>query len=182
MNKIENVFDFITVSNLVNEAHKGQTDKAGFPYTHHLSRVLYNVCIMIHDDFPGNMLSKEDREHAVLLALCHDLLEDTTVTKDDLRAIGANELFIQRLELLSRIGKFKEMSYIDWIRHLVDQRDIVPIIVKLGDNKDNNDPERIAQLPEEQRSISNRYDRAYKILKAGLDEFIATHQSVAKPS
>jgi hypothetical protein len=61
----------------------------------------------------------------------------------------------------------------DWIRHLVDQRDIVPLIVKLGDNKDNNDPARIAQLPEEQRSISNRYDRAYKILKTGLDEWIS---------
>ena len=182
MTEKENKFNFTTVSNLVNEAHKGQVDKGGFPYTDHLSRVMRNVALMINDDLPVDMLCQEDKEHALLLALCHDLLEDTTATKEDLRAIGANELFLKRLDLLSRLGEFKEMSYMDWIRHLVAQKDIVPILVKVGDNRDNNDPIRLAQLPEEQRSISKRYDRAYKILKAALDENVAEFMQSRKPT
>lgn len=168
MKEKENEFNLVTVSKFVEEAHSGQVDRGGHPYFGHLSRVLANVENLINE-LPDGMLSTEDREQALLLALCHDLLEDTPTTKDDLRSMGANDLFLQRLELLSRLGEFKKMSYMDWIRHLVDQNDVVPVIVKIGDNQDNNDPVRIAQLPEDQRSITKRYDRAYKILRAALD-------------
>jgi hypothetical protein len=46
--------------------------------------------------------------------------------------------------------------------------DIVLIIAKLADNRDNSTPERIADLPEERRSLINRYRTARRILFDGL--------------
>lgn len=170
MKEKENLFNLLTVSKFVEEAHLGQVDRGGHPYFGHLTRVSAKVANLL-SKLPEGMLSAEDKEQAILLGLSHDLLEDTSKTKDDLRTLGANELFIKRLEALSRLDK--TATYMDWIRGISAAGDVVTILVKLADNEDNNDPARIAQLPEDQRSITQRYERAHKILKAALDQKIA---------
>ena len=52
------------------EAHAGQLDRAGIPYAHH----------------PLHVAESMTSEDATCVALLHDVLEDTDVTLDDLRA------------------------------------------------------------------------------------------------
>src|SRR5262249_48275135 len=56
-------------------AHEGQRDKEGLPYILHALRV---------------MMSVEGAE-AQIVAVLHDVIEDTTVTADDLRGAGFGE-------------------------------------------------------------------------------------------
>jgi len=42
------------------------------------------------------------------------------------------------------------------------------VMIKIADNEDNNDPQRIARLPEDQRDVSAVYAQARTILEKGL--------------
>ena len=176
MKNDNHVFDLFNVTALVEKAHDGQVDKGGHPYIGHLERVLARVRERLAA-LPEGLVSPADQEQALLLALGHDLLEDTSVTEEELRALGADDLFMRRLKLLSRLDK--SSTYIDWIWQLAASDDLVAIIVKLGDNEDNNDPARIAQLPEAERTISQRYIRAHRVLSAALEHKLQRSQEAS---
>ena len=65
---------------LAARAHRGQVDKAGECYIFHPLRVM-----MRFEDAPAR-----------IVAVLHDLLEDTTVTADDLRQSGYSEEVLDR--------------------------------------------------------------------------------------
>ena len=67
---------------IATEAHKGQTDKAGKPYILHPLRVM------------GKMESTSEQ----IVAVLHDLLEDTPWTRDDLTGEGFSEDIIQAVD------------------------------------------------------------------------------------
>jgi hypothetical protein len=59
-------------------------------------------------------------------------------------------------------------AYLDWIQHLADNAPLGAVMIKIADNEDNNDPQRIAQLPPDQRDVSAVYAAARRILEAAL--------------
>ena len=126
-------------------AHAGQVDKAGAPY------VLHPLRMMLSLDAP------EERMAAVL----HDVVEDTLVALERLRAAGFPQAVIEAVDVLT---KRKGEDYDDFIRRVAPN----PLArrVKLADLRDNCDLSRIAQPTEKDRARIEKYGRAIKYLES----------------
>lgn len=162
----------------VRTRHAGQTSMNGEDYIEHLLRVVANTRTIL-GSLPSGMLSASDEEEALLVALGHDLFEDKKATAEEIRELGSSETLIGRLNKLSRLDP--KPIYHSWIINISGDDDLVPLIVKLADNLDNNSDERINALPVEKRSIRNRYNRAFPVLRSALDERIAGFKAVQTP-
>jgi (p)ppGpp synthase/HD superfamily hydrolase len=112
---------------LAHRAHAGQTDKAGRPYIEHPLRVMHRL----------------HGEYERMAAILHDVLEDTPVTDDDLRAAGCPELVIEAVRALTKhSGEPLEESM---ARAATNP---IACAVKRADIADNCDPARLALLDE----------------------------------
>jgi (p)ppGpp synthase/HD superfamily hydrolase len=143
----------------------------GADYHSHLVRV-HDYLLELSALLSGGILADqdiEDGEHATLL---HDSIEDGYITREALAALGYRERIILIVLGLTRIPS-KE-TYRDKMLATAATGDIVLIIAKLADNRDNSTPERIADLPEERRSLINRYRTARRILFDGLAAALRT--------
>lgn len=137
----------------------------GADYHSHLVRV-HDYFLELVALLPAGILSGEDiddGEHATLL---HDSIEDGYITREGLSALGYRERIVYIVLGLTRVPS-KE-TYRDKMLATSATGDIVLILAKLADNRDNSTPERIADLPEERRSLINRYRTARRILFDGL--------------
>ena len=67
------------------EAHKNQTDKSGQPYVFH----------------PFHVAEQMPDEETTIVALLHDVIEDTSYTPDDLRSMGFDEDVLEALALMT---------------------------------------------------------------------------------
>jgi len=65
------------------------------------------------------------------------------------------------------------MTYPEKIRQIAGTGDIGAILIKLADNEDNSDPQRVRALPEG-RVLVQRYEEAKRILRRALERFLAT--------
>ena len=140
---------------LTERVFSGIVDKGGVPYFEHCKR----VCDIAVTKYNIN----EDERCAAYL---HDVLEDTDITEDDLREYGFSE---RTIELVKKLTRPDGITYMDYIRGIANSGDEGLIYIKLSDNQDNSDPERINNLPESERSIVKRYNKARRILLEGLD-------------
>lgn len=113
---------------IVKTAHDGQVDKAGRPYWEHL----LSVCRRLPED-------ATDDERRV--ALLHDVIEDTGLTALDLRSLGFSEPVVEAVQLLTRAKD--SGPYLEWIRAIADSGNRMAIRVKIADNEDNSDPQRV---------------------------------------
>lgn len=137
----------------IEEVHAGQFDLGGKPFW------LHPVSVM-------NRLGPYATHHEKLAALLHDVLEDTPWTAEQLLERGYPTAVVDAVKLLTRPEGKGRPTYIDWIRLLARSRNRIAIRVKIADNEDNSDPERVARLPPEQRDIVKRYELSLKILRA----------------
>ena len=122
-------------------AHDGQVDKAGMPYAEHPSRVAAR-CAPDTD--------------AMAAAWLHDVLEDTDVTAQTLRAHGIPEHVIAAVEALTRRnGEDPDASYARVAR------DPLALTVKFADLADNGDPARLAMLAMDDPATAARLQKKY---------------------
>lgn len=138
----------------VRGAHAGQADKAGQPY-------------WLHPRAVADMVKEhgEDYEHVGLL---HDVVEDTAVSPQDLVTMGYGPEIVTAVVLVSR-DKDDGRTYMQWIQHIADSRNLLAIRVKLADNLHNT--QRLDQLDEETaQGLGHRYQRAREILLRALDD------------
>ncbi|WP_312653651.1 GTP pyrophosphokinase [Proteiniclasticum sp.] len=125
---------------LASVKHAGQKDKGNDPYVMHVIRVMMNV----------------ETESDKIVALLHDLLEDTDITKSDLLAFGFDEETVKKLDLLSR--KDTE-DYMDYIKRL--SADPAAVRVKLSDLRDNLNRTRLKdKLTDKDFERLKKYHRA----------------------
>ncbi|MEV1013852.1 HD domain-containing protein [Micromonospora sp. NPDC049801] len=130
-------------------AHTGQVDKAGRPYIEHPRAV-------------AAMLA-EHGDNAVMAGLLHDVVEDTPITLNDLRAAGYPDEVVSAVDAVSRR---EGETYMDMIRRASAH----PLgrLVKLADNRHNSSEERLAHLdPENAEFLRRRYAKARAVLLAG---------------
>lgn len=128
-------------------AHHGQTDKAGEPYILHPLRVM-------------GMMNTEDSR---IVAVLHDVLEDTPWTDDMLDAEGFSEEQVEAIYVLTRRPHEHYTTYIDRVAG-----DTLTRAVKLADLADNLDPGRLARLPFEVRArLQAKYKAAQERLLYG---------------
>lgn len=125
---------------LAAKAHKGQRDKAGQPYILHPVRL---------------MLSVPD-EPARIVALLHDVVEDTTTTMDDLRAAGYAEDLLAALDCVTRRDT---ETYEEFIDRLAPNE--LARRVKLADLADNMDLSRLPAITEKDLVRLQRYKAAW---------------------
>lgn len=129
-------------------AHRGQVDKAGKPYIDHPRTV-------------ARILREQGHSDPVVIAgLLHDVVEDTTVTLDDLREFGFSEMVVRAVD---SVTKRDGETYMDLIRRAA--ADPIGRLVKLADNETNSDPARLALLSEEERAwFTQKYAKARRVL------------------
>jgi GTP diphosphokinase / guanosine-3',5'-bis(diphosphate) 3'-diphosphatase len=106
------------------KAHAGQVDKAGQPYILHPIRVMLRV---------------PDRESRIA-AVLHDVVEDSEITFDALRAEGFSEEVLEALEALTKQPGESRTDAAHRARANPIARE-----VKLADNAENMDLSRISQ-------------------------------------
>lgn len=101
--------------------HKGQVDKNNEPYINHVFYVA--------------SLSKNDNEFIV--ALLHDIVEDTPITLEDLKAKGFQNHII---EAVDAITKREGEDYKEYLNRVLENR--LATIVKINDLNHNGQIER----------------------------------------
>jgi (p)ppGpp synthase/HD superfamily hydrolase len=134
------------------QAHNGQKDKYGAPYILHPIRVMMRC----------------KSEHAKIIALLHDVVEDTTVTFAHLKVQGFSEETVATLQLLTHEHG---VSYDDYITQIME--DPVAMEVKIADLEDNSDIRRMPTVDEKAHERLEKYHKAWKRLTAkrdGLEE------------
>jgi hypothetical protein len=131
------------------KAHDGQMDKGGNPYILHPIRVMLNFCEM-------------ESEATKICAVLHDVVEDTDITLDDLRAEGFSNEVIDALDCLT---KRKDENYNDFISRILTNE--IACKVKNGDLADNMDLTRISNPTDKDKTRIKKYkEAAYRIIDA----------------
>jgi len=147
--KIDNLYNRALL--LVSDLFQDKKDKAGFPYINHLIRVSVKL----------------DTEELRIAGLLHDVLEDTSITKDDLRELGFSNRVISIIEgVTNKVGE----NYNDKIKRIIDNGDIDVIKLKYSDMSDNADKKRLAKLSIITRNrLINKYKDNLELLKKALE-------------
>ena len=129
-------------------AHAGQTDKAGMPYAEHPARVAARVA---------------DDPDAAAAAWLHDVLEDTSMTAEDLAAHGIPERVVTAVRALThRDDQTPEKYYAAVAADALARR------VKHADLADNSDPRRLAVLEADDPATAARLRAKYAHAAAEL--------------
>jgi (p)ppGpp synthase/HD superfamily hydrolase len=124
-------------------AHAEQVDKSGKAYILHPLRVMHRC--QPHGDT------------AQIVAVLHDVVEDTWVTLEHLRALGFSEDAIAGVDAIShREGE----EYFDYIERCIANR--TAALVKLADLEDNSDPVR--RFGRDFDALLRRYERARQLI------------------
>lgn len=132
------------------EAHEGQTDRGGVPYINH----------------PLHVADGMEDEATTVIALLHDVIEDSEITGADLVKLGIPEEYVASVQLLSRD---REAPYADYIESIIASGDTRAITVKYADLCHNTDESRTRSGKLPQRLIE-RYTKA----KARIEEVLQT--------
>jgi len=126
-------------------AHHGQVDYNGIPYILH----------------PVHLAEAMDDEISCCAALLHDVVEDTTVTMEDL----AKEFPRDVIDVLKLLTHQEGTDYFDYVRSI--KANPIAVKVKLADIAHNSDQTRCvgSDLTEEQLSyFQQKYQKAKGIL------------------
>jgi (p)ppGpp synthase/HD superfamily hydrolase len=125
------------------EAHRGQKDRAGRPYILH----------------PLRMMSRMQTDEEKIVAVLHDVVEDTDWSLEQLRAAGFPEELTAAVEALT---KREGETYEGFVERA--KRNALAKRVKLADLEDNMDLRRTGRVTAEDLDRLNKYLRAWKSL------------------
>ena len=125
--------------------HAGQLDKGGAPYILHPLRVMLRVA-------PGAQQ---------IVAVLHDVVEDSEVTFEDLEREGFSAEVISGLRAVTKV---QGESYEDFVARAA--LDPVGKAVKLADLMENSDLSRIAEPSQKDLERVAKYGRAIQYLMA----------------
>ncbi len=126
------------------EAHRDQLDKSGMPYVFH----------------PFHLAEQMDTEEKVVVALLHDVVEDTDYTIEDLSEMGFGKEIIDAITLLTHVP---DVEYMDYVRNI--KKNPIAKAVKLADLAHNSDPTRLEVLDEYAVKRNEKYSKAIALLK-----------------
>lgn len=150
--KGEQVEQFKTLYNTVCSLFDGVYDKGGNPYMSHIEAVIEGASVRGY--------------RAMLIALFHDVLEDTDTTEDDLRSWGLTRDVIHGVKLMTRDDG---VSYHDYINTILESGDKDVMVVKLSDVCNNSDFSRLDKVElQTWHPLKVRYDKTRESLVGAL--------------
>jgi guanosine-3',5'-bis(diphosphate) 3'-pyrophosphohydrolase len=125
------------------EAHAGEFDRAGQPF------ILHPIRVMIR------LAGSEER----IVAVLHDVVEDTSITLDYLRDAGFSEVVVNAIEALTKLPGETRLQ-------AAERAAVNPIArsVKLADNADNMDLSRIVSPTEKDYARIREYEQVRALL------------------
>jgi len=131
---------------LVANKFDGKYDRGGVPYVMHLLKVMH--------------YTKTDDEDRNIIALGHDLVEDTDVTYHDLREAGFNERVIEGIRAMTKVPGETNDEYMTRIMANPDA-----IHVKLADLRHNSDIRRLKGVTAKDIARLEKYHKMYLTLR-----------------
>ena len=126
------------------EAHKNQFDKSGMPYVFH----------------PFHLAEQMNDEETTVVALLHDVIEDTEMTLEDLRKHGFSECTLTAISLMTHNSSVPYMEYVAEIK-----KNPIARTVKLADLYHNSDLSRLALITERDEIRAEKYRKAIALLE-----------------
>ena len=131
--------------NLCFEAHKEQRDKSGMPYVFH----------------PFHLAVQMETEETTIVALLHDLVEDTNYTIEDLTNMGFGKNITEAIALMTHTD---DVDYMDYVRAIKENP--IAKAVKLADLQHNSDLTRLDVVDEKALQRREKYQKAIALLEA----------------
>ena len=130
-------------------AHEGQTTRDGQPYILHPVHVMLNV---------------RDID-AKVVALLHDVLEDSDVSIDDLYRAGCTERHVTAVLLLTKPSWARsEEGYLRYINHI--KANELARVVKIADLRHNLDVTRLPEFTDKDAQRVRKYLKALRLLES----------------
>ena len=131
------------------EAHKGQVDKTGVPYVFH----------------PFHVAEQMTDEATTVVALLHDVVEDTEYTLEDIAALGFGQDIVGAVALMTHED---DVPYLDYVARL--KSNPLARVVKLADLAHNSDLSRLGKVDDETRRRLEKYKKAIALLEYGDEQ------------
>jgi len=132
-------------------AHSGQVDKAGAPYILHPLRLMFAV----------------SGENERIVAVLHDVVEDTETTLEDLREQGFGQVIIDSVDALTK--RADETRVEAAVRA---SENPMARAVKIADVEDNMNIERISNPTARDYSRQKEYEETIALLRAKTKKLI----------
>ena len=126
------------------EAHKDQRDKSGMPYVFH----------------PFHLAEQMTDEETTVVALLHDVIEDTEYTLADLREMGFEPRVLEAIALMTHAPEVPYMEYVAAIK-----RNPIARAVKLADLRHNSDASRLDTVTPRDEARAAKYQAAIELLE-----------------
>lgn len=130
---------------IATRAHAGQTDKAGQPYINH----------------PIHIAETMETEDQTVVALLHDVVEDSSWTLDDLAKEGFTG---EQVEAVAALTHDPSVTYFEYIRSI--KPDPLATAVKIADLRHNSDLSRIPNPTHKDMMHLQKYTQALEMLEA----------------
>lgn len=124
------------------KAHQNQFDKANIPYIYH----------------PIHIAEQMDTELECIVALLHDVVEDTDITLNDLEKEFPQEV----IDLLKILTHDKKIDYIEYIEKV--KTNPIATKIKIADLKHNSDITRLENITTTDLKRIEKYKKALEIL------------------
>lgn len=124
------------------EAHKNQVDKSGVPYIYH----------------PIHVAEQMDTENECIIALLHDVVEDTNVTFKQLEEAFSKEI----IDILKLLTREENIEYDEYIKRI--KNNSIACKVKIADLTHNLDKTRLDFVTEVDVKRNEKYKKALQIL------------------
>lgn len=124
------------------KAHQNQFDKANIPYIYH----------------PIHIAEQMDTELECIVALLHDVVEDTDITLNDLEKEFPQEV----IDLLKILTHDKKIDYIEYIKKV--KTNPIATKIKIADLKHNSDITRLENITTTDLKRIEKYKKALEIL------------------
>lgn len=131
--------------NIAKNAHKNQKDKGNNDYINH--------CLYVSDKFKNSNLLR-------CVAILHDVIEDSTITKQDLLDKNVNKNIVDLVDILTHK---KNESYDDYINKI--NSNYLASLIKIEDLKNNSDISRLNELTDKDEKRLLKYKNALNKLE-----------------
>ena len=125
-------------------AHRDQVDKSGIPYVFH----------------PIHLAEQMTDEDTTVVALLHDVVEDTHYTLEDLASMGFSRQVLDAIGLMTHADGVPYMDYVAKIKENPIAR-----AVKLADLRHNSDLTRLDTVDDKAKARAQKYAQAIALLK-----------------
>lgn len=124
------------------EAHKNQVDKSGVPYIYH----------------PIHVAEQMNTENECIIALLHDVVEDTNVSFKQLEEVFSKEI----IDILKLLTREENIEYDEYIKRI--KNNSIACKVKIADLTHNLDKTRLDFVTEVDVKRNEKYKKALQIL------------------